>query len=206
MAKNQYFSAWFEERKQQKEQRESQRELRRANRIPISDDVKADIGTQALAGGLQLASDIGSIAGQDLNLGTPAPQYFAEGIDPSYQGGEYYSRASMIKPQGATGSEILSTAGKAAATGASIGTMVGGPLGTLIGGGIGAVVGGIGAGIGGGIRRRRQRREKTNALELGKAQQQEFNTAQDAFNQQQAGLASYQQRANPYRRLQNLYQ
>lgn len=166
----------------------------------------ANIGTQAVMGGLQLASDIGGIAGQNLNLGTPAPQYFAQGLDPSYQGGEYFSRAAMAEPQGATGSEILSTAGKAAATGASIGTMVGGPLGTLIGGGIGAVVGGIGAGIGGGIRRRRQRREKANALELGTAQQQEFNIAQDAFNQQQAAMASYQQRANPYRRLQNLYQ
>jgi len=175
-------------------------------RNPLSNSQKANIYSQAVMGGLQLASDIGGIAGQRLNLGTPAPQYFAQGVDPSYQGGEYYSRAALMQPQGASAGEILGTAGKAAATGASIGTMVGGPLGTLIGGGIGAVVGGIGAGIGGGVRKRRQRREREKALQMGESQQQEFNTAQDAFNQQQAAMASYQQRINPYRRLQNLYQ
>ena len=220
MARNPYFDDYLAEQKiQLKNQLPSRIESpyptlpnlqynldRSRTRTPLSDDVKADIGTQALTGGLQLASDMNSIAGQSLNLGRPDAQYFAQGIDPSYQGGEYFSRAAMSQAQGTTGGEILSTAGKAAGTGASIGTLLAPGIGTLIAAGIGAVVGGIGAGIGGGIRKRRQRRERTKALELGTAQQQEFNAAQDAFNQQQAGMASYQQRANPYRRLQNLYQ
>jgi len=172
----------------------------------LSGAQKANIYSQAVMGGLQLASDIGGIAGQRLNLGTPAPQYFAQGVDPSYQGGDYYSRAALMQPQGATSGEILGTAGKAAGTGASIGTMILPGLGTLIGAGIGAVAGGIGAGIGGGVRKRRQRRERETALQMGQAQQQEFNIAQNAFNQQQAAMAGYQQRINPYRRLQNLYQ
>lgn len=160
------------------------------------------IASQAIMGGLQLASDIGTIAGQRLNLGTPQAQYFAEGVRPTYQGGEYMGRVAAARPQGATGGEILGTAGKAAATGASIGTLVGGPIGTAIGAGIGALVGGAGAAIGGGVRRRAQRNEKDRAMRLAKGQQQEFNVAASDFAQREA--ANYKR--NPYRRLQNLYQ
>ena len=160
------------------------------------------IASQAIMGGLQLASDIGTIAGQRLNLGTPQAQYFAEGVRPTYQGGEYMGRVAAARPQGATGGEILGTAGKAAATGASIGSLILPGVGTAIGAGIGALVGGAGAAIGGGVRKRAQGREKDRAMRLAKGQQQEFNVAASDFAQREA--ANYKR--NPYRRLQNLYQ
>lgn len=162
-----------------------------------------NVYSQALMGGLQLASDVSTIANQPLGLGqAPAPMYM-EGFDPTYQTGDYAARAFGATPQGASAGEILGTAGKTAATGASIGTTIGGPVGTLIGAGVGAVAGALSAGIGGGVRKRRQTRERERALSQIQSQQEQFNRAQAAFNEQQAAQFGYQQRRN--RRMQNLF-
>lgn len=151
-------------------------------------------GLPAVMGGLQLASDIGSIAGQGLNLGQPGLQYFAEGVRPTYQGGEYMGRVAAATPQGASAGEIGSTAFKAGMAGFQA---TGNPL---IGLGA-AAVGGIGAAIGGGVRKRKQRREKAQALDLAKAQQQEYNMAASDFAAREAASVN----RNPYRRMQNLF-
>lgn len=151
-------------------------------------------GLPAVMGGLQFASDIGSIAGQGLNLGQPGLQYFAEGVRPTYQGGEYMGRVAAATPQGASAGEIGSTAFKAGMAGFQA---TGNPL---IGLGA-AAVGGIGAAIGGGVRKRKQRREKAQALDLAKAQQQEYNMAASDFAAREAASVN----RNPYRRMQNLF-
>lgn len=169
----------------------------------MSDSDKASVYGQSISGGLQLASDAMNIANQDLGLEQAPTSMYMQGVDPSYQTGDYISKAYESRPSGATGSEILGTAGKAAMTGASIGTMFGGPVGTLIGAGVGAAAGALTAGIGGGIRKRRQRRERNRAINLAQSQQQQFNEAQAAFNEQEAASFAYDQRRN--RRMQNLF-
>lgn len=175
----------------------------RLRRTPLTRDQRANVYSQAITGGLQLATDAMTIANQPLGIGeAPAPIYM-EGFDPTYQTGDYAARAFGATPQGASAGEILGTAGKGAATGASIGTTIGGPVGTLIGAGVGAVAGALSAGIGGGVRKRRQTREKERALSQVQSQQEQFNRAQAAFNEQQAAQFGYQQRRN--RRMQNLF-
>lgn len=151
-------------------------------------------GLPAVMGGLQLASDIGSITGQRLNLGQPGLQYFAEGVRPTYQGGEYMGRVAAATPQGASAGEIGSTAFKAGMAGFQA---TGNPFVALGA----AAVGGIGAAIGGGVRKRKQRREKAQALDLAKAQQQEYNMAASDFAAREAASVN----RNPYRRMQNLF-
>lgn len=144
-----------------------------------------------------LGADLFGTASEKLNIGTPMPQYFQEGVDPSYQAGDYFNRAYSARPQGATGGEIVGASLK----GAKIGAQFGGGVGAAIGAGVGAL-GSIGAGE---IRRARQRREKDKALKLAGAEQQKFNTAQEEYDKQQMAQAEYTRRANPYRRMSNLY-
>lgn len=162
-----------------------------------------NIYAQAGIGALQLASDAVGMANQDLGLGqAPAPIYMP-GVDPTYQTGDFISKAFSARPRGASAGEILGSAGKGAATGAGIGTMVGGPVGTLIGAGIGAAAGALSSGIGGGVRKRRQTRERNRAIDIAQSQQQQFNEAQAAYNEQEAARYAYDQRRN--RRMQNLF-
>lgn len=169
----------------------------------LTRDQRANVYSQAITGGLQLASDVATIANQPLGLGQAPSPFYMEGFDPTYQTGEYAARAFGATPKGASAEEILGTAAKAAGTGASIGTTIGGPVGTLIGAGVGAVAGALSAGIGGGVRKRRQTRERQRALSQVESQQEQFNRAQAAFNEQQAAQYGYQQRRN--RRMQNLF-
>jgi hypothetical protein len=169
----------------------------------LSDSDKSNVYGQAITGGLQLATDAMSIANQDLGLGQAPTSVYMQGVDPSYQTGDFISKAYTSRPAGASGEEIVGTAGKAAMTGAGIGTIIGGPVGTLIGAGVGAVAGALTAGIGGGVRKRRQRREREKAITMAEAQQQQFNEAQSAYNEQEAARYAYDQRRN--RRMQNLF-
>jgi len=158
-------------------------------------DVNAGLNTAADIAGY--ASGLVSSATESLNLGKPAPQYFQEGVDPSYQGGEYFNRVYSARPSGAGAGEIVS----GAAQGAKIGAQFGGGIGAGIGAAVGAL-GSIGAGE---IRRARQRREKRKALDLAMGQQQAFNTAQEEYDRQKMAQQEYTRMANPYRRMQNLY-
>lgn len=159
-------------------------------------DVNAGLNTAADIAGY--ASGLVSSATESLNLGKPAPQYFQEGVDPSYQGGEYFNRVYSARPSGAGAGEIVS----GAAQGAKIGAQFGGGI---IGAGIGAAVGALGSIGAGEIRRARQRREKRKALDLAMGQQQAFNTAQEEYDRQKMAQQEYTRMANPYRRMQNLY-
>lgn len=171
----------------------------------MSPSTKANLYGQAISGGLQLAATAGSIANQSLGLGKAPSPIYTQGVAPSYQLGDYAGRVLGAKPEGAGIGEILGTAGQAAATGASIGTMIGGPYGTLIGAGIGALAGGLTAGVAGGARKRKQRREKMQAVQSLEKKQQEYNTLAQEYNQQEAARSEYERRANPYRRMQNLF-
>jgi hypothetical protein len=162
-----------------------------------------NIYAQAGIGALQLASDAVGMANQGLGLGqAPAPIYMT-GVDPTYQTGDFISRAFSARPAGASAGEILGSAGKGAGTGASIGAMIGGGPGALIGAGIGAAAGALSSGIGGGVRKRRQTRERNRAIDIAQSQQQQFNEAQAAYNEQEAARYAYDQRRN--RRMQNLF-
>lgn len=170
----------------------------------FSQGQKADMAMAGAMGAINLGVDLATIGSQKLNIGKPSTMYYAEGVKPTYQTGEYYNRAYNARPQGATGMEVASTGLKAAGAGAQIGSMMG-PAGTLIGAGVGALVGGIGAGITGGIRKRKQRREKQEALDLATAQQSDYNKRALDFSQQQTAQSEYARRTNPYARISNYY-
>lgn len=167
--------------------------------------LNTNVYSQALMGGLQLASDAMTIGGQKLNIGeAPLPVYTPD-VAPTYQLGDYASRVLGAEPQGASAGEVLGTAAKAAGTGASIGTAILPGIGTLIGAGVGAIAGAGTAGIAGGVRKRRQKSEQEKAMQSLEQQQKAYNQASQAFSQQQVARSEYSRRANPYRRMQNLF-
>jgi hypothetical protein len=87
-----------------------------------------------------------------------------------------------------------------AAAGASAGSVVPG-WGTAIG-----AVAGFGAAlIGGGSRRRRQNSEITTAKKALAQGQVAYNTASQERDMNNISQFEYYKRANPYRRMQNLY-
>jgi hypothetical protein len=136
------------------------------------------------------------MANQGLDLGQINPlQYSATGapvLDSSYR-----NTALAARPQGASSGELLG----GAAQGAAIGSQIMPGIGTAIG----AVGGAIINAIGGGARKRKQRRERQQALEKANAQQQEFNQADLYFDQQQAARQAYRDRQDMTNRIYNLY-
>lgn len=151
----------------------------------------------AATGALQLGSNIYGIASRKFDIGNPAAPVYQEGMDPSYQSGEYFNKAYSLTPKGASAGDILSSTAQGAMTGAK----AGGVPGAIIGGAVG-LIGSIG---GGEIARARQRRQKQKALKSATAQQQQFNTMQEQYDQSQAAREEYTRRADPYRRMMNLY-
>lgn len=152
----------------------------------------------AIGGVVGLATDLSGIANQRLNLGDPMAVY-QQGVDPTYQTGEYFSNAFSSVPQKTTGMEVGGTALKTAlAAGQATGF-------NPIAMGVGALVGGVGAAIAGNRRRVKQSRERRTALNKALAEQQRFNTAQENYNQEQMAMQDYQRRSNPYTRMSNLY-
>jgi hypothetical protein len=163
----------------------------------LSQGQKADMAMAGAMGAVNLGVDLANIGSQKLNIGQPSTMYYAEGVKPTYQTGDYYNRAYNARPQGATGAEIASTGLKAAATGAQIA----GPWGAAVG----AAIGAGGALIAGGVRKRRQEREKQKALDLARAQQSGYNTRALDYSQQQTAQSEYARRTNPYQRMSNYY-
>jgi hypothetical protein len=150
-----------------------------------------------VGGAIGLAGDAMGMANQRLNLQTNyAPTQTDQDSAPVYTGGQVMIDAANARPQGATGGEILKSAGSGAAAGS-----VAGPWGAAVG----AVVGAGAALIGGGARKRRQRREKNRALGQANKAASEFNSADMMFRQRQAGLEDYTQKTNSASRMANLY-
>jgi len=150
-----------------------------------------------VAGAGMLAADTIGMANQSLNLGDPEQQYFDGESEPTYNLGQYYSQAASSKPQGATGGEVLGQTAKYAA----LGTQIMPGLGTAIGAGVGA----LSSLIGGGVRKRKQRGERQKALGKVATQQQNYNTASKDYWENLISEHGYRERANPYKRMTNLY-
>jgi hypothetical protein len=154
--------------------------------------------------GLSLAGDAIGMANQPLGIETQAPslQRSATG-EPVYNTGDFYNQSTAAKPQGATGGEVLGSAGKGAMGGLMAALALGGPVGWLAGGGLAL---GAALGIGGGAaRRRKQQHEKHKAIVSAKAAQKNFNTASIAFDEQQTSQDDYLKRMDNTNRLYNLY-
>jgi len=153
----------------------------------------ADTGLGALA----LGTNIYSMSQQGLNLDTNInPQTDIYGR-PVYTAGDLQAQAFAAKPQGATFGEVASSTIQGAQTGAAFG-----PLGAAVG----AAVGLGGSLIGGRSRKRRQTREKNNALNQVSTAQKQYNDSDVSYHNQMNQIEDYNQRINPNRRLRNLYQ
>lgn len=166
--------------------------------VPAPQTNWGNIGAMTTAG-LSAVGDAVGIANQSLGIETQAPglEKSATG-EPVYNAGQFYNQASMAKPQGATGGEVV---GGALKTGASVLAATGNPL--LAGGA--ALFSGVLNLFGGRRRKKRQQDEKQKAMTSAKAAQKNYNTASLAFDEQQASQADYLKRMDNTNRLWNLY-
>jgi hypothetical protein len=170
--------------------------VKAVNSIPQTPKQRID-PTQAIMGGIGLASNFIGMANQGLGLNTNiGPMRTDSSMAPTYNAGDLWNEASSARPQGASGGEILNGAGQGAAAGAAFGP---------IGAGIGAVAGGVGTAITGGIRKRKQQKEQNSAMRQVQQAQQDFNTADVSFRNQRNQMEDYNQRMNSNNRLYNLY-
>jgi hypothetical protein len=153
--------------------------------------------TQAILGGIGLAGNFIGMANQGLGLNTNIePMRTDSSMAPTYNAGELWNDASSVKPQGASGGELLNGVGQGASAGAAFG-----PLGAVIGG----AAGGIGTAIAGDYRKRKQQREKNSAMRQVQSAQQNFNQADVDFRNQRNQMEDYNQRMDSSNRLYNLY-
>jgi hypothetical protein len=143
----------------------------------------ANIG-QAAIGAAEMIGGWASMynEGKDINTTAPSQEVDAYG-KPVYNIGEFTASSQAIRPQGATGGEILGSTAK----GASIGSQIAPGIGTAIGAGIGAlgsIIGGIG-------RKRRMRKARQNAIRSIRTRQGQYNTSMRGFNSQQRAIDEY---------------
>jgi hypothetical protein len=154
-----------------------------------------DIGAAATGLASMVGNTIG-MANQGLNLGQMGGiQISATGdavLDNSYR-----NMATIAKPRGATGGELASST----LSGAASGFATAGPIGAAVGAGLGLLT----TAIGGAARKRKQRRERNEALEASARQQQEFNQLSDMYDQGNIARTQYQDRMNMTNRITNLY-
>lgn len=153
--------------------------------------------TNAAMGAVSLGANIYGMSQQGLNLNTNInPQVDIYGR-PVYTAGDLQSQAYSAKPQGATFGEAASSTIQGAQAGAAFG-----PIGM----GVGAAVGLGGSLIGGARRKRRQTREKNQALTQVSNAQNQYNNSDVSYHNQMNQIEDYNQRINPNRRSRNLYQ
>lgn len=162
---------------------------------------KSNISAAGVANGVMgaasLAADTIGMANEKLNLNTNiAPVQNDPSQAPIYTGGQNFIDAANARPRGASGGEILKSAGAGAAAGVGFGG---------IGAIVGAVVGAGAALIGGGARKRRQRREKQRAFNAALGAQRTFNTADLAYRQIQATMEDYYDNQNDNSRQYNVF-
>jgi len=151
----------------------------------------------ATLGGLSLIGDTFGIANQSLGIEQNAPglERSATG-EPIYNTGQFYNAASAARPQGTSADEAVNQTIKGASAGMALG-----PAGAAVGG----VLGLASSLIGGGARKNRQRRERTRAVASARTAQGTFNTASQAFDQQEVAQSDYLRRMNNTNRLYHLY-
>jgi hypothetical protein len=133
---------------------------------------------------------------QGLDLGQIDPLQFSASGQPLLNSG-YRNRAAAAKPQGASAGEL----GGAAVKGFAAGMQTGNPLvaGAMAVGNLALTA------IAGGARKRKQRRERNEALAASARQQNEFNAADTAFDQTNIAKQGYLDRQNMTNRIYNLY-
>ncbi len=147
---------------------------------------------------------LGNLANQGINMvneakkiqtNAPTQQFDAYGR-PQFGLGNFEQSTEGIKPQGATGSEVLSGAANGAMAGAKFG-----PWGAAIGGVVGA-----GSSLLFGRRRKKLMQDKQRIAQGNLfAAQKLCNTSMEGYNQQQASNSQYQDLLNTDQRMNNLY-
>lgn len=161
---------------------------------------------QAISRASGIASGVAAIGGQmigmvgeakRINTVAPTPMLNSFG-KPAYNLGNFHSQVSAIKPQGATGGELLSGAMSGAQAGATFGAL---------GAGIGAVVGAIGTAFAGKRRKTLQQRRKALAQQNLMNAQRTYNQGIEAYNMQQAAQSQYlQDQEMVDQRMNNVYE
>jgi hypothetical protein len=161
---------------------------------------------QAMNKGLSVVGGVTALAGQaagminqakQINTTAPTPTLDSFG-KPMYNLGNFQTQVSAIKPQGASGGELLSGALQGAQGGAAFGP---------IGAGVGAVVGTLTAAFAGRRRKTLQERRKTLAQNNLMSAQRMYNQGIEAFNQRQSAQSLYNdQYQMAEQRMNNVYQ
>jgi hypothetical protein len=150
-------------------------------------------------GALALGGQFGGMINEAKQINTTAPTATLDSFGrPMYNLGNFSSQVSAIKPQGATGGEVLS----AAMTGAQAGAAFGAP-GALIGAGVGAI-GSLFAG-----KRRKTLQERRKSLAQGNlmSAQRMYNQGMESFNQRQSAQSLYNEQLQMSEdRMNNVYQ
>ena len=134
---------------------------------------------------------------KNINTTAPTPMYDSFG-KPMYNLGNFATQVSAIKPQGATGGEVLSGAMQGASAGAAFGP---------IGAGVGALVG-AGSNLLFGRRRKKLQRRKADQANLAlRNAQRSYNQSMTDYNQRQAAQSLYMDtQAEVDQRMNNVYQ
>lgn len=154
------------------------------------------LSSTALAG-VNMVSDFVNMGNEAKGLQTKAPQLQTDAFgQPVYNLGNFNSYVKNIKPQGATGGEVISGISKGTAAGAAFG-----PIGAAGG----ALVGAIGSLLGGRRRKRIMEEKKQKALRSFRSAQTNYNEAVIGTDTERKALSSYQEQLNNQDRLFNLF-
>lgn len=152
----------------------------------------------AVGGAISIAGDAIALSNEKLGLdGLQAGSAQQDPYNaPTYTGGTLAIQAANAKARGASGSNVLKSAGTGLAAGAAFG-----PVGAIAG----AVVGAGVSLIAGGVKRKRQAREKARAQGRAAAAANDFNSADTSYRNRYAAQEEYRDNMNDDSRLYNLY-
>ncbi len=152
-----------------------------------------------VSGAAALGGQFSGMINSAKNINTTAPTAMVDSFGkPMYNIGNFQSQVSAIKPQSATGGEVLSGAMQGASAGSQFG---------FIGAGIGAVAGAIGTLFAGKRRKTLQQRRKSLAQSNLRDAQRMYNQGIEAFNMRQSAMSQYgQQQDLVDQRMNNVYE
>jgi len=135
--------------------------------------------------------------GKNIQTSAPAQQLDSFG-KPLYNLGDFQTQVSAIRPQGATGGELLSGTLQGAQAGMAFGP---------VGAGIGAAVGALSTALFGKRRKTLQERRKTLAQRNLQAAQRLYNTGIEQFNAKTSAQSLYNEQLDlAQQRMYNVYQ
>lgn len=164
---------------------------------------KIGAGAAALGGIAEMGLSAKAMGDEAKGIPTLAPQMQLDNQGrPMYNLSQFANETSSIRPQGATGGEVLGGAAKGVGIGLNPALMAatGGlsaPIGALVGAGAAA--------LGGKRRKRIMTDKKRKATESLSSRQQEFNQANIGHSQNQLAQEQYYNQLNDPSRLYNLY-